>query len=212
MATPRGLPTTVSDMEFKQVVARRRMVRRFDQTPVPAEVIDEILDLARRSPTAGFAQGVDFVVLDTPETVAEYWRLTDDPKHPNDPAEIAVGPPVIILPIADKRPYLARYSEPDKSPFGLQNEDAWPVPFWEVDASMAAMAVLFAAVDAGLGSFLFGIHAGEAALLRHLGVPDGIRPVCVIGLGYRADDERPSGSGTTRRRRPFEEQIHRNRW
>lgn len=200
-------------MEFEQVIGRRRMVRRFDRRPVPADVIDHVVDLARRSPTAGFSQGVDFVVLDTAESIAAFWRLTDNPSFPHDDDDIANGPTVIILPIADKRPYLARYSEPDKAAFGLQDEDAWPVKFWDVDAAMASMTALLAAVDAGLGSWFFGISHGEAELLAHLGVPGGIRPVGVIGLGYRADDEGPlRGSAWSRTRRPLADQLHRNRW
>lgn len=199
-------------MDFVDVIRHRRMIRRFDQRPVPPEVVDRILDLARRSPTAGFAQGVDFLVLDTPETVADYWRITDHPDFPMPAEEIAAGPTVIVLPIADPRPYLARYSEGDKAQFGLEEADAWSVKFWEVDAAMAAMTALLAAVDAGLGGWFFGINDDERGLLDHFGVPDGIRPVGVIGLGYRADDEVAIGSGTTRRRRPFEEQVHRNRW
>jgi nitroreductase len=199
-------------MEFERVVRSRRMVRRFDQRGVPAQVVDRILDLARRSPTAGFAQGVDFLVLDTPDSIAAFWRLTDDARFPRDADDLAHGPTVIVLPIANKHPYLARYSEPDKAVFGLQHEDAWPVRFWEVDASMAAMTVLHAAIDAGLGGWLFGISSGEAELLAYFGVPEGIRPIGVIGLGYRADDEAPAGSGTTRRRRPLDEQVHRNHW
>jgi hypothetical protein len=147
------------------------MVRRFDQRPVPPEVVDSILDLARRSPSAGFAQGVDFLVLDTPETIATFWRLTDDPQFPIDAADLAHGPTVIVLPIADKRPYLARYAEADKAPFGLQHEDAWPVPFWEVDASMAAMTTLLGAVDAGLGGWFFGVFTGEPEVLATTGDP-----------------------------------------
>jgi nitroreductase len=188
------------------------MVRRFDQRPVPAEHVDRLLDLARRAPTAGFSQGVEFLVLDTPESVAAFWRITDDPLSPTEPDELAHGPTVIVLPIADKRPYLARYSEPDKASFGLHDEESWPVKFWEVDASMAAMVALLAAVDSGLGGWFFGISAGEKDLLAHFGVPDGIRPIGVIGLGYRAADEAPVGSATTRRRRPLEQQIHRNTW
>ena len=199
-------------MEFEQTVRRRRMVRRFDQRPVPTEIVDRVLDLARRSPTAGFSQGVDFLVVDTPDQIATFWRLTADPEFPPDDDDIAHGPTVIVLPIADHRPYLARYSEPDKADFGLQHADAWPVKFWEVDASMAAMTALLAAVDAGLGGWLFGVSHGEADLLSHFGVPDGIRPIGVIGLGYRADDEQQIGSATTRQRRPFDEQIHRNGW
>jgi nitroreductase len=188
------------------------MIRRFDQRPVPPATIDEIIDLARRSPTAGFAQGVDFVVLDTADAIADFWRFTADPEFPPDPDDIANGPTVIVLPIADHRRYTARYSEDDKAPFGLQEADAWSVKFWDIDAGMAAMTVLLAAVDAGLGSWFFGIHANERAYLDHLGIPEDIRPVGVIGLGYRADDEVRTGSGSTRARRPLGEQIHRNRW
>ena len=84
--------------------------------------------------------------------------------------------------------------------------------FWEVDASMAAMTALLAAVDTELGGWFFGMSHGEAAVLAHFGVPDGIRPIGVIGLGYRADDETEIGSATTRDRRPFSEQVHRNVW
>jgi nitroreductase len=188
------------------------MIRRFEQRPVPPEIIDRILDAARRAPSAGFSQGVEFVVLDTPETVAEFWRISDDPAFPTDPDEIAVGPTVIVLPIADKRPYLARYAEPDKIAFGLDREERWPVKFWEIDAAMASMLALLAAVDEGLGGFFFGISAGERELLERFGVPEGIRPVGVLGFGYRADDEGPTGSGAARRRRPLAEQIHRNGW
>lgn len=199
-------------MELREVVAKRRMVRRFDQRPVPREVVDRILDLARRAPTAGFAQGVDFVVLDTPSTVAEFWRLTNHPQWGATDDEIAAGPTVIVLPIADKRAYLERYRRPDKAPFGLGDEDAWPVKFWEVDASMAAMLALLAIVDEGLGGWFFGMSHGEQALLARLGVPEGIRPVGVIGLGYRAADDAPSGSSQRVERRPLAAQVHRNGW
>jgi Nitroreductase len=199
-------------MEFRQTVAGRRMVRRFDRRPVPPETIDRILDLARRAPTAGFAQGVDFLVLDTLESITSFRELTNDPKFPTPSEEIAVGPTVIVLPVADSRRYLSRYSDPDKIAFGMDSADAWPVPFWDIDAAMASMLALLAAVDEGLGGWFFGITHGERELLAHLGVPEGIRPVGVMGFGYRADDETPSGSGSILPRRPLDEQIHRNGW
>lgn len=199
-------------MELTEIVHKRRMIRRFDRRPVPPDVLDRILDLARRSPTAGFSQGVDFLVLDTPETIAMFWSVTDDPDDPMDPDDIANGPTVIVLPIADKRPYLARYAEPDKIAFGMDQEEHWPVKFWEIDAAMASMVSLLAAVDEGLGGWFFGIVTGERDLLDRFGVPEGIRPVGIMGFGYRADDEEPIGSGTARTRRPLGDQIHRNHW
>ena len=199
-------------MEFAEVVRARRMVRRFDQRAVSPEVIDRILDTARRAPTAGFAQGVEFLVLDTAEDVATFWRLTDDPAFPTEPEEIAEGPTVIVLPIADKRAYLRRYSEDDKIEFSLDDEANWPVPFWDIDAAMASMLALLAAVNEGLGGWFFGITHGERALLDHFGVPEGIRPVGILGFGHRARDDAPSGSGSARKRRPLADQVHRHAW
>jgi nitroreductase len=199
-------------MEFRDVVRHRRMVRRFARRPVPADVVDRILDIARRGPSAGFSQGLEFLVLDAPESVATFWETTRDPATGWDADTTAHGPTVLILPIPDQRRYLDRYAEPDKVEAGMDREERWPVPFWDVDASMAAMLILLAAVDAGLGGWFFGITHGERALLDRFGVPDQLRPIGIVGLGYRDDDDRPSGSSTTRRRRPLDDQVHRNGW
>jgi nitroreductase len=199
-------------VEFAEVVRRRRMVRRFDRRPVPRETIDRIVDVGRRAPSAGFAQGLELLVLDEPGTVAEFWEITRDPEFGWDPEDVAVGPTVLVIPLPDPERYVARYSEPDKIAFGMDVASNWPVPFWDVDASMAAMLMLLAAVDEGLGGWFFGITHGERELLRRFDVPGHLRPIGYIGLGYPADDERPSGSGASRPRRPLGEQVHRNRW
>ena len=199
-------------MEFTEVVRRRRMVRRFDQRPVPREVIDRILDIARRAPSAGFSQGLELLVLDTPDAVDAFWTITRHPEFGWDEDDIAVGPPVLVIPLPDARRYVERYSEPDKIRFGMNEERNWPVRFWDIDAAMAAMLLLLAAVDAGLGGWFFGIDHGERELLDRFGVPAALHMIGVVGLGYRADDEEPSGSWMTRRRRPFEDQVHRGRW
>lgn len=199
-------------MEFKDVVRHRRMVRRFDQRPVPIDVMDRILEAGRRAPSAGFSQGLELLVLDTPETVAEFWAITRDPEFPWPDEEIAVGPTVLVLPLPDKARYIERYSQPDKIAFGMDDETHWPVRFWDIDAAMSAMLMLLAAVDEGIGGWYFGIAHGERELLDRFGVPADLRPIGIIGFGYRAEDEEPQGSWTKRQRRAFEEQIHRNGW
>lgn len=199
-------------MEFREVVRRRRMVRRFDRRPVPPEVMDRILDAGRHAPSAGFSQGLELLVLDTPETVAEFWAITRDPAFPWEDEEIASGPTALVLPLPDQQRYVDRYSEPDKIAFGMDDPSHWPVRFWDIDAAMAAMVMLLAAVDEGLGGWYFGITHGERDLLDRFGVPADLRPIGIIGFGYRAEDEEPQGSWTKRRRRPFEEQVHRNGW
>jgi nitroreductase len=198
--------------EFREIVRRRRMVRRFDRRPVPRATIDRIIDTGRRAPSAGFSQGLELLVLDTPESVAEFWEITRDPEDGWDPRDVAVGPTVLVLPLPDANAYTRRYSEPDKVGFGMGDEANWPVRFWEIDAAMASMLMLLAAVDEGLGGWFFGITSGERALLQRFGVPDRLRPIGILGFGYRAEDERPAGSSTSRPRRPLAEQIHRNGW
>ena len=199
-------------MEFREVVRRRRMVRRFDRRPVPPEIVDRIVDIGRRAPSAGFSQGLEVLVLDSPEAVAEFWEITRDPEFGWDPEDVAVGPTVLLIPLPDAERYVARYSEPDKIAFAMDDAANWPVRFWDVDASMAAMLMLLAAVDEGLGGWFFGITHGERELLDHFGVPQRLRPIGYLGLGFRAADERPSGSGAGRARRPLAEQLHRNAW
>jgi nitroreductase len=199
-------------MEFREVVRRRRMVRRFAQRPVPSATIDRILDVARRGPSAGFSQGIEFLVLDRPEAVRSFWDTTRDPEFGWDADVTDHGPPVLILPLPDPSRYLERYAQPDKIAFGMDRAENWPVPFWDVDASMAAMLILLAAIDDGLGGWFFGITHGERELLDRFGVPTALRPIGIVGVGYRADDEAPSGSWMKRRRRPFDEQVHRNGW
>jgi nitroreductase len=199
-------------MEFRDVVRRRRMVRRFDQRPVPSETIDRIIDVGRRAPSAGFSQGLELLVLDTPESVATFWEITRDPEFGWDLEDVAVGPTVIVLPLPDARRYVERYSQPDKIAFGMDDAANWPVKFWDVDAAMASMLMLLAAVDEGLGGWFFGITHGERDLLDSFGVPSDLRPIGILGFGYRADEEEPSGSSLSRRRRALEDQVHRNRW
>ena len=201
-------------MEFKDVVRRRRMVRKFEQKAIPEDVLHRVLEAARHAPSGGFSQGFDFIVLTKPDELERFYRTTDDPADPEsypgrDPS---AAPACIVLPFANKRLYLERYSQPDKIEFGMDREENWPVPFWTVDTAMAILLILLAAVDEGIGAWYFGITRGEDQLMADLGVPAGCKLLGVIALGYRPADYKPSGSVFTRRRRPFEDMFHFGRW
>ena len=197
-------------MELREVVRRRRMVRRFDPRPLPAEVLDRILHSATRAPSAGFSQGLDLLVLEGRDAVRGFWQATADPRFatPYSNAE----PPAIVLVLSDRQAYLDRYAAPDKAGLGMDVEEGWPVPYWDMDAAMAVMLMLLTAVDEGVGAWWFGVFHGAAALLRDLGVPGGRRLVGAVALGYPAPDDRPGGSARTRSRRPPDQVVHRGRW
>jgi nitroreductase len=185
------------------------MIREFSSDPVPRAVLERVLETGLHAPSAGFAQGLELIVLDRPGQVEDFWRITD-PWARKEASR--GGPPVIVIPIGNVHTYLARYSEPDKAGLGMDVEEGWPVPYWDLDAAMAVMLILLAAVDEGLGGWFFGIFHGEAELMRHLGVPEGIRPLGAVAMGYPSERERRRGSGLGRDRKGLEETLHFGRW
>lgn len=52
---------------FRNVVRSRRSVRRFTDTPIPQEVLDDCLDLAMLAPNSSNLQPWEFYVVKTPE-------------------------------------------------------------------------------------------------------------------------------------------------
>lgn len=196
-------------MELSEVVARRRMIRRYRPDPVAPAVIERVVDTARRGPSAGFAQATSFVVVTDAALRRRLADVCGEARHVARGQQpwLSVAP-VHVVPCADPGAYRRRYAEPDKA--GGRGPDEWAVPWWWVDAGAALMLLLVAAVDAGLGAGLLDISDphGVRATLR---IPDDIDPLGVVTLGYAADDQPPS-SGTRRPRRPLTAQLHWQRW
>jgi nitroreductase len=195
-------------MEFSETVRRRRMVRNYLPNPIPDEVLERILDRARRAPSAGFTQGQSFVVVTEAKNRAAIARLANEDEY------VAAGfdpwlsrAPVHVVVCTSEAAYRARYSEPDKA--GAADAQEWPVPYWYVDAGASLMLLLLAAVDEGLAAGFAGSHSlgGVADLL---GIPPEVSPIGLVTLGYPAPD-RQSGS-VARGWKPTDSVVYRERW
>jgi nitroreductase len=197
-------------VEFLEVVRRRRMVRDFGPRPVPDDKLERVLEAALHGPSAGFAQGLELIVLDRPPDLERFWSIIDPSARKLAPGTGA--PPVIVIPLAGKAAYLRRYSAPDKRGLGMDVEEGWPVAYWDLDAAMAVMLMLLAAIEEGLGAWFFGIFHGEASLVSWLGVPGGYRPIGALGLGYPSESERRRGSPASHARRTLEDVVHWGGW
>src|SRR6478609_2914671 len=179
-------------MEFTDVVRSRRMVRRYDpDREVPREVVERCLANAVRSPSAGFSQGWDFVVLTTPPERDAFWAATTEPGAASDPWLDGIrAAPVLVLCLSHKDAYLERYAAPDKG-WTDRDEARWPVPYWDIDTGFASLLMLLGAVDAGLGACFFGIPPVATATYRAaFGVPEEYAPIGAITVGYPAPDRR----------------------
>jgi nitroreductase len=200
-------------MEFRDVVHRRRMVRKYGERPVDPAIVDRMLEHAIRAPSAGFSQGWAFLRLDSPEDVARFWRSTSpDLGASNSWLDGMRTAPVVIVPLSNRDAYLDRYAEPDKG-WADRDEGRWPVPYWHIDTGMAALLILQTAVDEGVGACFFGIPPdGIDAFRAEFGVPQAYTPIGAVTVGHRADDPGPPGSSRTRRRRPVADVVHRGSW
>lgn len=201
-------------MDFQAAVRGRRMVRDFRTQPVAPATVTGLVDLARRAPSAGNTQAVDVVVLAAQEARARYWDLTlPEPRRATFRWPGLVVAPVLLLIVVDPEAYVARYAEPDKVGTGLGvGTEAWPVPYWWVDAGAAAEHILLGAVDAGLGACLFGPFDNEAAVADAFGVPPGRRIVATIAIGHRVETAESSGRSASRGRRRVDSMMHLDGW
>ncbi len=192
-------------MALSDLLARRRMVRRYLPEPVEEESLERVLEAARRHPSAGFSQGIHFVVVTSREGRQALAELAGEPAYVARGFEPWLSEaPVHVILCASKADYEARYAEPDKS-----GVESWPVPYWYVDAGAAFMLLLLAAAEENLAAGFLGAHR-LGGVQDLLGMPEGVHPVGLVTLGRPAPDRR---SGSLRRgRRALAEIVHRERW
>ncbi len=173
-------------------------------------MVDDLVALAVRAPSAGFSQGWDFLVLLDPADRSTFWRACDDGGPPDAWRRGVAAAPALVLCLSHPDAYLDRYALPDKG-WVDRALDRWPIPYWDTDTAMAAMVLLLGAQDVGLGALFFGVPGERHDAVRAaLDVPGDRRLVGVVALGHEA--ERVAGSPRTRRRRPLDDVLHHGRF
>jgi len=200
-------------MDFVEVVRSRRMTRSFSSESVHSETIDLAVDLATRAPSAGKTQGWHVIALEG-EPLFHFWSIV----FPEDKRASFKWPglfdaPLVTLWLADPQSYVERYSEPDKAHTGLgAGVDAWPTPYWTIDASMALGTFLLALENSGLGALLFAVFNNRDVLVTELGIPSHLELLGAVAVGYSTQGMQQPGVSASRKRRSPAQIIHRNRW
>jgi len=201
-------------MDFKDVVRKRKMVRSFTDEPVGPETVRRILDTARRGPSAGFSQGVEFVVVFDDETRQKIAGPADEVLTVSGHHNFVAQAPVHVVVCVSPEVYRSRYRESDKMQVREQVDDdaLWVVPYWYTDAGAAIQLLLMAAVDEGIAAAFVG---GDGDMLHELlGIPEDYIPIGVALLGHAAPDADQFGdvSARPRPRRSYDEIVHQERW
>jgi nitroreductase len=159
-----------------------RAVRRFRPDPVPQEVVDDVLEVARWSGSASNRQPWELVVIREKETLEALARLEGYASH------LAGAPLGILLVMAGERPTQETYDE------GRLTE-----------------RVMLAALAHGVGSSVGWIVGGGREAAREiLGVAEGRMVRTAISLGY--PDEAALRPRAGRARKPLSEIVHYERY
>ncbi|MCX9012699.1 MAG: nitroreductase family protein [Candidatus Methanoperedens sp.] len=172
-------------MECMEAIRGRRSVRRFKDTPVEKEMIEELLGAAQMAPSAGNLQARDFVVVTNKVTKQKLARAALDQSF------IDRAPAAIVAVANTER----------SSRIYRQRGELYAVQ----DATAGVMNLLLAAYSMGLATCWVGAF-DEYAVSELLGLPQRTTPVAIIPVGY--PDEKPSAPSRT----GLDKVVHWERW
>jgi nitroreductase len=171
-------------VETWDAIRSRRNVRSYDQRALASEDLDQVLEAARRTPSASNQQGWDFVVCTDREQLVQLATVWRGARH-------VAGSAATIALIAP---------DPD---------DARSRESIQYDLGQATMSIMLAAADLGIGSAHAAVR-DQTLARRLLGFPEDRVCAWLITLGVPAD--RPLTPIAQPNRRPFEDVVHRGRW
>jgi nitroreductase len=169
-------------MHVLDAIKTRRSVRKYQNRPVPDELVDKLLAAAMQAPSARNQQPWQFAIIDDPKILAEIPAFM-----PN--AAMAAHAPLAILICGD----LSLETSPG---------------YWVVDCAAAAQNMLLAAHGLELGAVWCGVYPREPrmdGLRQLLGLPENVVAHSLVVLGYPGEQLPP-----VNRYKP--ERVHRNKW
>jgi nitroreductase len=166
-------------MNTIECIKSRASVRSFKPEKVSDRIIDEILDAATRAPSAGNVQDWEFVVVSSQDTKSKLVEAAFE-------QEFISQAPVVIVVCSNLRRISNAYGERGTSLYAIQN------------TANATQNMLLAAWEKGLGSCWVGAF-NEVKVREALVLPEDVRPMAIVPLGYPASQPAKTG-----RRKPRE--------
>ncbi len=156
-------------MEYKELIRKRRSVRKFSERKVEREVIRQVLEeVMNYAPSSRNSHSTRFMVVDDPETLARISEMRDYG------AAFVKGAPMAVLVMGDKT----------------------KTDLWEVSCAISTTMLLQTLVDNGLKGCWVHVQGrpvkkdepeGKMAIehLRELlPIPDHYGVLCLVACGY----------------------------
>ncbi len=195
---PREYARGEKTLELKEIIQRRRSIRRYREEPLPHDVIEELLVAARAAPSATNRQPWRFVVV----------RDKDLKNHLGEAItqSFVTRAPVIVVCCIDRRSFtrgvlqerveelvsagvmerevaelLYQRKMPEKT-----EEAGIPISAY-IDMGIAIEHIVLLAADMGIGSCWVRMFDAEK-LSSILNLPSRLTPVAILPMGYPAED------------------------
>lgn len=153
-------------MDFKDLVQKRRSIRKFTDEPIDADDLRLILRSALMSPTGKSVRGWHFIVVEDKDMLQKISLCREMG------SQFLEGAAVAIVVLGDR-----------------EASDVWTE-----DASLAAVTMQYQIADLGLGScwcqirnrYMNDTEPSDNILRFLLGYPENLTAECVIGIGHPA--------------------------
>ena len=175
-------------------IMNRKSVRSFTDQKLTEQQIETLMKAAMAAPSAINIQPWHFVVIDDDAVKQELWGEGRRP-------EMFTGAAIVVIVCGETTDMRKPLGQPDADPVEMENI------FWSQDCSAATENLLLAAEAMGLGAVWTALYPTErmAPIIEKLGLPENVKPLCAVPIGYPAGDDQPKDKWKP-------EKIHRNRW
>jgi nitroreductase len=160
-------------MDFFDVVRARRSIRRFEDRPVEDDKLRAVLEAADAAPSAGNLQAYEIYLVQDPAARMRLASLLPQMEFFSEAA-------VVLAFCANPERSAGKYGDRGRSLYAIQ------------DATIACTQAMLAAQAVGLASVWVGAFS-EKEVSETLRLPDSLRPVALLPIGYPAETaaERP---------------------
>jgi nitroreductase len=152
-------------MKMLDAVKQRRSIRRFQKKTIPDSVIADLKEALIWAPSAGNLQARKFYFIFNMETKQKIVSAALNQKFIADA-------PLAIVACVDST-IRTHYGERGVKLYTIQ------------DVAASIMGMMLVAYEAGLGSVWVGAF-DESEVSEILGLPDNLRPVAIVPIGYPA--------------------------
>lgn len=155
-------------MEFKELISKRRSIRKYEPQPIPQEVVERLLEATLKAPSSRNSHSTHLMVIEDKATIEKMAGMRDYG------SSFMKSAPLVILVMGDD-------TVTDK---------------WQINATISATTLQLACVDEGLGSCWVHVDGSlqfkdepegpkaDAYLREMLPIPEGYQILCAIAIGY----------------------------